>query len=60
MDLGCDPQGYSRAGNETTIWYCVILAGRQSPELHKMREVSLLPFLCIEGPYVMSCIVVFG
>lgn len=38
MDLGCDPRGYSRAGNETTIWYCVILAGRQSPELHKMRE----------------------
>ncbi|KAF7135819.1 hypothetical protein RHSIM_Rhsim08G0152800 [Rhododendron simsii] len=38
MELGCDARGYSRAGNETSIWYCVILAGRQSPELHKMRE----------------------
>ncbi|KAL6995170.1 hypothetical protein U1Q18_005305 [Sarracenia purpurea var. burkii] len=38
MELGCDARGYSRAGNETTIWYCVILAGRRSPELNKMRE----------------------
>lgn len=52
MELGCDACGYSRAGNETSIWYCVILAGRQSPELHKMREVSLLVFLCIKGPFV--------
>ncbi|XP_028101349.1 uncharacterized protein LOC114300687 [Camellia sinensis] len=37
MELGCDACGYSRAGNETTIWYCVILAGRSSPELNKMR-----------------------
>ncbi|CAL5444916.1 unnamed protein product [Camellia sinensis] len=37
MELGCDARGYSRAGNETTIWYCVILAGRSSPELNKMR-----------------------
>ncbi|CAL5441762.1 unnamed protein product [Camellia sinensis] len=37
MELGCDARGYSRAGNETAIWYCVILAGRSSPELNKMR-----------------------
>ncbi|CAL5441644.1 unnamed protein product [Camellia sinensis] len=37
MELGCDARGYSRAGNETTIWYCVILAGRSSPELNKMH-----------------------
>ncbi|CAL5362297.1 unnamed protein product [Camellia sinensis] len=37
MELGCDACGYSRAGNETAIWYCVILAGRSSPELNKMR-----------------------
>ncbi|KAH9721927.1 J domain-containing protein [Citrus sinensis] len=38
MELGCDARGYSRAGSDTTIWYCVILAGRLSPELNKMRE----------------------
>ncbi|KAL7161335.1 hypothetical protein ACSBR2_041899 [Camellia fascicularis] len=37
MELGCDARGYSRAGNETAIWYCLILAGRSSPELNKMR-----------------------
>ncbi|CAL5362277.1 unnamed protein product [Camellia sinensis] len=37
MELGCDAHGYSRAGNETAIWYCVILAGRSSPELNKMH-----------------------
>ncbi|XP_028119689.1 uncharacterized protein LOC114317181 isoform X5 [Camellia sinensis] len=37
MELGCDARGYSRAGNETAIWYCVILVGRSSPELNKMR-----------------------
>ncbi|XP_057952324.1 uncharacterized protein LOC131146631 [Malania oleifera] len=37
MELGCDPRGSSRAGNDTMIWYCVILAGRHSPELNKMR-----------------------
>ncbi|CAL5444904.1 unnamed protein product [Camellia sinensis] len=36
MELGCDARGYSRAGNETAIWYCLILAGRSSPELNKM------------------------
>ncbi|CAL5444909.1 unnamed protein product [Camellia sinensis] len=37
MELGCDARGYSRAGNEMAIWYCVILAGRSSPELNKMH-----------------------
>ncbi|CAL5362239.1 unnamed protein product [Camellia sinensis] len=37
MELGCDARGYSRAGNETAIWYCLILAGRSSPDLNKMR-----------------------
>ncbi|KAL4566500.1 hypothetical protein LXL04_030616 [Taraxacum kok-saghyz] len=38
MELGCDPKGFSRAGNDTTIWYCAVVIGRQSTELHKMRE----------------------
>ncbi|KAE8124010.1 hypothetical protein FH972_018922 [Carpinus fangiana] len=38
MELGCDAQGYSRAGVDTTTWYCAILAGRAGPELDKMRE----------------------
>ncbi|KAI3504671.1 hypothetical protein L1887_26318 [Cichorium endivia] len=38
MELGCDPKGYSRAGNDTTVWYCAVLIGRQSTELYKMRE----------------------
>ncbi|KAK1565010.1 hypothetical protein Q3G72_016772 [Acer saccharum] len=38
MELGCDARGYSRSGNDVKIWYCVILAGRQSSELSKMRE----------------------
>ncbi|XP_071702015.1 uncharacterized protein [Rutidosis leptorrhynchoides] len=38
MELGCDPKGHSRAGNDTTVWYCAVLVGRQSAELHKMRE----------------------
>ncbi|XP_058228368.1 uncharacterized protein LOC131336513 isoform X1 [Rhododendron vialii] len=51
MELGCDAHGYSRAGNETSIWYCVILAGRQSPELHKMRETvrSIQEILSTDG-----------
>lgn len=44
MELGCDAKGYSRAGNDTTTWYCVILAGRQSLELNKMRDVSSFVF----------------
>ncbi|KAB1216739.1 hypothetical protein CJ030_MR4G003863 [Morella rubra] len=38
MELGCDARGYSRAGANTTTWYCAILAGRRGPELDKMRE----------------------
>ncbi|GJW07253.1 hypothetical protein Tco_1569676, partial [Tanacetum coccineum] len=38
MELGCDPKGYSRAGNDKTVWYCAVVIGRQSAELHKMRE----------------------
>ncbi|RDX74997.1 hypothetical protein CR513_45177, partial [Mucuna pruriens] len=38
MELGCDPHGYSRAGYDTVIWYCVIAVGRPSLELNKMRE----------------------
>ncbi|RZC80944.1 hypothetical protein C5167_043526 [Papaver somniferum] len=41
MDLGCDARGYSRAGYEATTWYCVILAGRPSLELNKMRETMV-------------------
>lgn len=40
MELGCDSRGFSRAGNDTKVWYCVVLAGRQSKELNEMREVS--------------------
>lgn len=45
LELGCDPHGYSRAGYDTTIWYCAIAVGRLSPELNKMREVCL--FFCL-------------
>ncbi|GAA0145525.1 chaperone [Lithospermum erythrorhizon] len=38
MELGCDARGFSRAGNDTRIWYCGVLAGRLSQELFKMRE----------------------
>ncbi|KAJ4974179.1 hypothetical protein NE237_007353 [Protea cynaroides] len=38
MELGCDARAYSRAGIDTTTWYCVILAGRPSLELNKLRE----------------------
>lgn len=38
LDLGCDARGYSRAGNDAIIWYCVILAGRQSQELDDLRK----------------------
>jgi hypothetical protein len=42
MELGCDPRGYSRAGYDTTIWYCAVAVGRQSLGLNKMREVGIL------------------
>ncbi|CAA0826851.1 DNAJ heat shock N-terminal domain-containing protein [Striga hermonthica] len=38
MELGCDVHGYSRAGTDTKIWYCALVAGRPSQELNKMRE----------------------
>lgn len=44
--LGCDAKGHSRAGFDTLVWYCVIVAGRPSSELSKMREVYFL-FLII-------------
>ncbi|KAF3322936.1 hypothetical protein FCM35_KLT12925 [Carex littledalei] len=37
--LGCDAKGHSRAGFDTLVWYCVIVAGRPSSELSKMREL---------------------
>ncbi|KAL2516026.1 DNAJ heat shock N-terminal domain-containing protein [Forsythia ovata] len=37
-ELGCNSRGYSRAGSDTKIWYCAIVAGRQSQELNIMRE----------------------
>ncbi|KAG7021526.1 DnaJ-like subfamily C member 16 [Cucurbita argyrosperma subsp. argyrosperma] len=38
MELGCDARGYSRAGSDTSTWYCAIIAGRLGTELNKMRE----------------------
>ncbi|KAM4107005.1 hypothetical protein ACB094_04G109500 [Castanea mollissima] len=38
MELGCDAHGFSRAGVDTTTWYCAVLAGRLGPEFDKMRE----------------------
>lgn len=49
MELGCDARGYSRAGYDTMTWYCVILAGRLSLELNKMREVSFFPLMLFNG-----------
>ncbi|KAL3374926.1 hypothetical protein AABB24_006422 [Solanum stoloniferum] len=37
-ELGCDPRGFSRAGKDTKIWYCIVLVGRYSKELNEMRE----------------------
>ncbi|KAK4437043.1 hypothetical protein Salat_0038200 [Sesamum alatum] len=39
MELGCDVHGYSRAGSDTKIWYCAIVAGRPSQELNEMRQI---------------------
>lgn len=56
MELGCDARGYSRAGNDTMVWYCVVLAGRLSPELEKMREVSSFSLLlCVVVALVGNC-----
>jgi len=37
--LGCDARGNSMAGNGTTVWYCVIVAGRIGRQLNEMRGV---------------------
>uniref|UniRef100_A0A0E0EEU5 J domain-containing protein n=1 Tax=Oryza meridionalis TaxID=40149 RepID=A0A0E0EEU5_9ORYZ len=39
LELGCDARGYSRAGNDIAIWYCVIVAGRPGVELSKRRQI---------------------
>lgn len=49
MELGCDANGFSRAGNNTVTWYCVILAGRPSIELNKMRETMRKAQRTLEG-----------
>lgn len=54
MELGCDARGYSRAGHDSKIWYCVILAGRQSSELNKMREVRIVAWILIWGTSRLS------
>lgn len=52
MDLGCDARGRSLAGKDVRVWYCVILAGRLSQDLNKMREVSSsLKFLIEKGSW---------
>ncbi|KAL6584032.1 hypothetical protein OROMI_003321 [Orobanche minor] len=48
MELGCDVQGYSRAGNDTKIWYCALVAGRPSHELNKMREKGDVIDICLK------------
>lgn len=55
MELGCDARGYSRAGSDTKIWYCIILAGRQSQELNKMREVSIFAWILLQGILIVIC-----
>ncbi|KAG0592049.1 hypothetical protein KC19_1G220600 [Ceratodon purpureus] len=37
--LGCDARGNSLAGNDTRVWYCVIVAGRTGRLLSEMRGV---------------------
>ncbi|KAL8130311.1 hypothetical protein V2J09_019466 [Rumex salicifolius] len=39
MELGCDARGYSRAGADTKIWYCVVLIGRPSPDMNQKRDM---------------------
>ncbi|XP_073526566.1 dnaJ homolog subfamily C member 16-like, partial [Phyllobates terribilis] len=38
MELGCDARGYSRAGADTKIWYCVVLIGRPGPDMNQRRD----------------------
>lgn len=54
MELGCDARGYSRAGFDTSTWYCAIIVGRLSAELNKMREVS---YFSIINFYVVGLLV---
>ncbi|XP_062187126.1 uncharacterized protein LOC133890665 [Phragmites australis] len=39
LELGCNARGHSRAGIDTTIWYCVVVAGRPGIELSKKRQI---------------------
>jgi hypothetical protein len=52
LELGCDARGYSRAGNDIAIWYCVIVAGRPGIELSKRRQVLLCSWYLV-GVYVL-------
>uniref|UniRef100_A0A804I675 Uncharacterized protein n=1 Tax=Musa acuminata subsp. malaccensis TaxID=214687 RepID=A0A804I675_MUSAM len=38
MELGCDARGFSRAGNDTLTWYCLVLVGRAGRTMAQMRE----------------------
>ncbi|CAI9279682.1 unnamed protein product [Lactuca saligna] len=40
MELGCDPKGYSHAGNNTTVWYFAVLIGRQTTDSLKCVKVQ--------------------
>jgi hypothetical protein len=54
-ELGCDASGYSKAGNDTNTWYCVVVAGRPGSELTQMRGVSFFLFhFCIMGAFEMA------
>ncbi|PHU24065.1 Pentatricopeptide repeat-containing protein, mitochondrial [Capsicum chinense] len=39
-ELGCDARGFSRAGKDTKIWYCVVLVGRVQETLSKDGELT--------------------
>ncbi|KAI3691129.1 hypothetical protein L2E82_49347 [Cichorium intybus] len=50
MELGCNPKGYSHAGNDTMVWYCAVLIGRQSTELYKIAlKEKRLTFAWVDG-----------
>lgn len=55
-ELGCDARGFSRAGNDTKVWYCVVLVGRQSKELNEMREVSTFPCQFLIAQALFGCL----
>lgn len=54
MELGCDARGFSRAGNDTLTWYCLVLVGRAGRTMAQMREVSLV-FLDICRMWLSIC-----